>query len=252
MGENREVLRILSHPARQRIIRLIGERGKVTFSEIRRETGLSVGVIYHHLHVLRDYLERNGSAYTFNVRGRLLYKLLREGRPTVRRSPSLSWRVLRTLLLKGVAESRFGELVFKAAAPAPFAISAAGCFLTGYAQVGFFFSKRISIDPVASAILSTALIAVTLFMAACAAQRMLLNPALLLTCSAALSPLSLYPALTMVLPNAVTPAAFVALQALTALFLTAALVNFGGLRTEVATLVVLASLYANAAALVVI
>lgn len=252
MAEERELLRVVSHPVRQRIIRLIGERGRVTFSEIRRETGLSVGVIYHHLHVLRDYLVRDGAAYTFNVRGKLLYKLVREGGVVKGAEGSSYARLLRAVLLRGFAQSAMGEAFFKFASPLPFITSSTGCYFTGYVQVGFFFTKRLEANPALSAVASTILIAATLYAATAPIHKMTLSPALLLACASALTPVSLYPLLTLLVPSWIGGPALVALQLLAALFLTSALVNFGGLRTELAALLVLSLLYANAAALMVV
>ncbi|MEM3708421.1 MAG: hypothetical protein QXF43_02110 [Nitrososphaerales archaeon] len=68
---------ITNSPARVRILEIIGEKGSVSFTEIKRETGLSTGSIYYHLYYLKDYVARDADRrYSLTERGkRLLEKM---------------------------------------------------------------------------------------------------------------------------------------------------------------------------------
>lgn len=71
---------LLREPARRRIIEILGTRGKVSFKELREDLGLGVGTIYYHLDMLSDFLTQdNHRKYLLNDRGRLLYKVLKDG-----------------------------------------------------------------------------------------------------------------------------------------------------------------------------
>ncbi len=70
----------LHHPARMQIIRIMGDEGGVSYSDLKEKTGLSTGSIYYHLGVLKDLLERKGSRYALNDDGRKVYQSIMEGR----------------------------------------------------------------------------------------------------------------------------------------------------------------------------
>ncbi|MEM3436995.1 MAG: hypothetical protein QXP55_00470 [Nitrososphaerales archaeon] len=64
---------ITNSPARVRILEIIGEKGSVSFTEIKRETGLSTGSIYYHLYYLKDYVARDSNRkYSLTEKGRRL------------------------------------------------------------------------------------------------------------------------------------------------------------------------------------
>jgi DNA-binding MarR family transcriptional regulator len=68
---------ITNSPARVRILEIIGEKGSVSFTEIKRETGLSTGSIYYHLYYLKDYVARDADRrYSLTDKGRRLLEKL--------------------------------------------------------------------------------------------------------------------------------------------------------------------------------
>jgi len=85
--------RALDHPARRRIMELLGTRESISFSELRAETGLPVGTLYYHLDVLRGLVTQDSSRrYLLSKEGIKLYASLadKEGLPHLQRSRSLS------------------------------------------------------------------------------------------------------------------------------------------------------------------
>ena len=80
---NREY-RALAHPARRRIVELLGSHESMAFSELREETGLPVGTLYYHLDVLQGLVvQDDGRRYLLSKDGLKLYSALaaREGLP---------------------------------------------------------------------------------------------------------------------------------------------------------------------------
>ncbi len=64
---------VKTSPARVRILEIIGEKGSVSFTDIKRETGLSTGSIYYHLYYLKDYVARDvDRKYGLTEKGRRL------------------------------------------------------------------------------------------------------------------------------------------------------------------------------------
>jgi DNA-binding transcriptional ArsR family regulator len=71
---------LLKDPTRRRIIKMLGDRGKIGFKELKEELKLSVGTIYYHLDMLADFLTQDEQRkYLLNDDGKLLYKLLKTG-----------------------------------------------------------------------------------------------------------------------------------------------------------------------------
>ncbi|MGQ9781843.1 MAG: ArsR/SmtB family transcription factor [Nitrososphaeria archaeon] len=69
--------RALGHPARKRIVELLGVRGRMQFSEIKAETSLSVGALYYHLDVLGDLVTQDDKRrYLLSEEGRNVYRSL--------------------------------------------------------------------------------------------------------------------------------------------------------------------------------
>jgi|GEM_PF-938057 len=79
--------RALGHPARKRIVELLGERGSMQFSEIKAETSLSVGTLYYHLDVLGDLVTQDADRrYLLSEEGEDVYRRLaiEEGLPAAK------------------------------------------------------------------------------------------------------------------------------------------------------------------------
>ena len=70
-------LKLLGHPARKRIVELVGAKEKMSLTELRTETGLPVGTIYYHLDVLKDLVvQDNERKYLLSKQGRRVFTLL--------------------------------------------------------------------------------------------------------------------------------------------------------------------------------
>ncbi|RLI08479.1 hypothetical protein DRO32_02200 [Candidatus Bathyarchaeota archaeon] len=71
---------VLKSPVRLRIIRLLGERGPLSFKELKRELGLGVGTIYYHLDVMSDLVAQDEKKrYLLNERGAMFFSALMNG-----------------------------------------------------------------------------------------------------------------------------------------------------------------------------
>jgi hypothetical protein len=70
----------LSNPSRRRIIEVIGSAGKMSFSQIKKETNISTGAIYYHLTRLRDFVEVDEKRrYYLNKNGEKLCQQITSG-----------------------------------------------------------------------------------------------------------------------------------------------------------------------------
>ncbi len=73
-----DIYRALGHPLRRRIIQYLGEHGKASFTELRRNLGVSVGTLYYNLGQLKDYvMQSSDKKYLLTERGRLAYELMK-------------------------------------------------------------------------------------------------------------------------------------------------------------------------------
>ncbi|MGB9960419.1 MAG: winged helix-turn-helix domain-containing protein [Candidatus Bathyarchaeales archaeon] len=71
---------LLKDPTRRKIIEILGVQEKIGFKELREALGLGVGTVYYHLDMLSDFLEQDKQRkYRLNDRGRVLYRVLKEG-----------------------------------------------------------------------------------------------------------------------------------------------------------------------------
>ncbi|MGB9659564.1 MAG: DUF7347 domain-containing protein [Nitrososphaerales archaeon] len=106
---------ITNSPARVRILEIIGEKGSVSFTEIKRETGLSTGSIYYHLYYLKDFVARDADRrYALTEKGkRLLEKL--GMKPLIKEKTSLALKSLSIITLapifKRVTYSKGGCII---------------------------------------------------------------------------------------------------------------------------------------------
>jgi DNA-binding transcriptional ArsR family regulator len=70
-------VRLVGHPARRRIVELLGEREKMSLTELRAETSLAVGTVYYHLDVLRDLVVQDvDRKYLLNKQGKKIFTSL--------------------------------------------------------------------------------------------------------------------------------------------------------------------------------
>jgi len=85
---------ITTSPARVRILEIIGGKGSVSFTEIKRETGLSTGSIYYHLNYLKDYVTRDANRrYILTEKGRRLLEKMGM-KPLLEEQSSLALKLL--------------------------------------------------------------------------------------------------------------------------------------------------------------
>jgi DNA-binding transcriptional ArsR family regulator len=120
--------RALGHPARRRIVELLGTRDSISFSELRAETGLPVGTLYYHLDVLRGLVTQDeGRRYLLSKEGKKVYASLadKEGLPQPKASRALSF-------LPGWLFARL-ERGLPAAAAVWLLVAAIGSLASGYA-----------------------------------------------------------------------------------------------------------------------
>jgi hypothetical protein len=70
----------LRHPLRKRIIEVLGERGRVSFTDLKREVDIGVGKLYYHLEILGGLVVQDeGRRYMLSGEGRRALELLRVG-----------------------------------------------------------------------------------------------------------------------------------------------------------------------------
>ena len=72
------VHRLLKDDTRRRIIQFIGERGRVTYTDILRDLGISTGKLNYHLRLLAPLLDRGSDEqyYSLGDLGRNAFALL--------------------------------------------------------------------------------------------------------------------------------------------------------------------------------
>lgn len=73
-----QIYQALSNPHRRKIIQLLGSRGPLPFSELRRSLRISVGALYHNLDQLRPLVfQLSDKRYALTERGMAAYDLLK-------------------------------------------------------------------------------------------------------------------------------------------------------------------------------
>jgi hypothetical protein len=77
--EEASVYKVLSNPHRRRIIEVIGPEGKTSFTELRKDLGMSVGALYHHLDSLGSLITQDDKhKYVLTKQGKQAYRLMSE------------------------------------------------------------------------------------------------------------------------------------------------------------------------------
>jgi len=83
-----KVLVALGHEKRRRIVRLLGERGALSVSELKREMKISTGSLYHNISLLGDLVgQEKDRKYVLTERGRRVNELLNSGVLSETREP---------------------------------------------------------------------------------------------------------------------------------------------------------------------
>ncbi|MBE0519949.1 helix-turn-helix transcriptional regulator [Candidatus Bathyarchaeota archaeon] len=72
-----QIYSAVSHPFRKRIIEIIGEKGRSTFTELKKELHTTVGTLYYHIDMLKGLITQDErKRYILTERGKLAYTLL--------------------------------------------------------------------------------------------------------------------------------------------------------------------------------
>jgi hypothetical protein len=96
---------LLKDPTRRRILEILGSQGKIGFKELREALGVGVGTVYYHLDMLSDFIEQDKQRkYQLNARGRMLYRVLKDGNvpASLQISEALSHRAAKWLFLSPI------------------------------------------------------------------------------------------------------------------------------------------------------
>ena len=72
--EPKQVGKVLGHPARRRLIELLGARGPLGWKELSSELGIATGALYYHIDILEGMVDRTrDKRYTLTSQGSKLY-----------------------------------------------------------------------------------------------------------------------------------------------------------------------------------
>jgi len=126
----------LSNPSRRRIIEVVGGAGKISFSQIKKETNISTGAIYYHLTRLRNFVEVDDKRrYYLNKNGERLYERIVSGYSMQKEQsePLVLSRYMLTPVVKLLMKNRLITISSIVIIPA------AQIVLTHYTQKGLIF-----------------------------------------------------------------------------------------------------------------
>jgi hypothetical protein len=120
---------LLRDPTRRKIIEILGNQEKIGFKELKQILDLGVGTIYYHLDMLSDFITQDKQRkYRLNDRGRILHKILKEGKlpPTLEISEAFSHRLGKWVFLSPIFAKTVKPLKFLPVSIAVFLIGALG------------------------------------------------------------------------------------------------------------------------------
>lgn len=70
---------ILGHPLRRRLIKILGDVGRASFTDLKSTLNVSVGTLYYNLDLLEDLVTQDrGKRYVLTPKGEIAYRLLVE------------------------------------------------------------------------------------------------------------------------------------------------------------------------------
>jgi DNA-binding transcriptional ArsR family regulator len=70
---------VLGHPLRRQVIKVLGEKSSVSFTDLKSTLNVSVGTLYYNLDLLKGIVEQNANKkYVLTNKGKLAYRLLVE------------------------------------------------------------------------------------------------------------------------------------------------------------------------------
>ena len=247
---------LLRDPTRRKIVEILGSQEKIGFKELREALGLGVGTVYYHLDMLSDFLTQDKQhKYRLNDRGKMLYRVLKEGNipATVEISEALSHRMGKWLFLSALFAKTAKPLMLL---PAAVAILLLGAFGSAYAKLDsalFFYFPYSAYSSTTIAVLYIFnWIGLFLFaeLFTYALYRRVGNDFQLFTClGLATFPIATFPCIYLFLSNVVSQYVLFALQIWSLLLVSAALCFGKGIRLDKAIVVSLTAMYLNIAVL---
>jgi DNA-binding transcriptional ArsR family regulator len=261
MEESSQYHTLLKDPNRRKIVEILSMQEKIGFKELRQTLGLGVGTVYYHLDMLSGFVVQDKQRkYYLSDRGRLLYRVLKEGNvpATLAISETISHRAAKWLFLSPLFAKTIRPLRFL---PISFAILALGAIGSAYAQLdpALFFYLQYPTYGFASIVILYFLNWLSLFMFAelfiYALYRRRGNDLQLLVCIALASfPIAILPCFDILLaclalPATVFPYLSTTMQIWSLLLVSAAFCFGKGIRLDKGILVGLAAMYINMAIL---
>src|SRR2546428_11926417 len=76
--ETNRVIKVLDHPARKRIIELLGAKGAMPWKDLAAELGMGTGALYYHIDTLEGIVARDSSKrYSLTKPGQEVYEYLK-------------------------------------------------------------------------------------------------------------------------------------------------------------------------------
>jgi hypothetical protein len=99
------VTRLTSKPKRMAVVRLIGEKGEVSFKELKARLDMGVGTLYYHLDAVRDLVTQNETKqYVLTESGKKAYESIKgievnSAKFAPRKLPSSIFEILRQIFL---------------------------------------------------------------------------------------------------------------------------------------------------------
>jgi DNA-binding transcriptional ArsR family regulator len=247
---------LLKDPTRRKIIEILGTQEKIGFKELRDALSLGVGTVYYHLDMLSDFLAQDKHRkYRLNDRGKMLYKVLKEGSipASLEISEAFSHRLGKWLFLSPVFARTVKPLRLL---PLSIAILLIGALGSSYAKLDpalFFFFPY-------SAFNSTSIVALFLFnwiglflfaeFLIYLLYRRRGNDLQLFTCIGLASfPIAIFPYIYIFASEIIAQYALFILQIWSLLLISAGFCFGKGIRLDKAIVISLAAMYLNMAAL---
>ncbi len=157
-SEDEKIYKILSHKIRRKIIKLIGDAGACSYTEISREVNLEPGTLYHHIDYLKEYVEQDQEKrYRLTALGKAAYQLIQDVEPVIKSSFKAENKFNKFFDVISLSPLyRYMALNPLRFLPEALLIICLLSYLTiesGLANLGLFYSNTISIDPLIKIIL---------------------------------------------------------------------------------------------------
>ena len=147
---------LLRDPTRRKIIEAFGTREKTGFKELREALGLGVGTVYYHLDMLSEFVTQDERrTYGLNDRGRLLYRILKEGSipSTLEAGEAFSHRLGRWVFLSPLFAKTVRPLRWVPVSILILAFGAIGAAHAGVDPIMFFYFPFSSYESAAIGVL---------------------------------------------------------------------------------------------------